>query len=101
MWQSLFLSKNDSSIDIPVRFCKIFKNTLFTEQIWTTTSDYTFIERKISIFRIEKLRINALEIIVFYLEKKVFISYSLKIGKIIKMEASWYLIKKTMSFRIL
>ena len=74
--QNLFFSKNDSSTDVLVRFCEIFKNTLFTEQIWTTTSDYTFTERKISIFRIKKLRVNALEIVVF-IKKRRYLPYIL------------------------
>ena len=42
----------------------IFKETLFTEHIWPTVSDYNFIERTTLTFRTNTLRINASEVMV-------------------------------------
>ena len=45
-------------------FCEIFKNTLFTEHLRATVSDYTFTERKTSTFGTKILRINSSQIMV-------------------------------------
>ena len=49
--QSIIFNKNEtldlfkkklSYIGFPVNFCEIFKNTFFTEHLWTTTSEVVF-----------------------------------------------------------
>ena len=62
--QSLFLSKNDSRTGFFLWILRNFTNTLFTEYLRVTASDYTFIKRKTSAFRAKTLRTNASEIMV-------------------------------------
>ena len=59
---SLFFNENEHRHSC--KFWEIFKNPLFTEPLQTTAFDYTFIERKTSMFQTKTLRINASEIMV-------------------------------------
>ena len=61
-------------------FCEIFKNTLFTEHLRETASDYTFIEKKTSTFRTKTLRINASQIMVL-IKKNQYLPHFLKYRK--------------------
>ena len=80
--QGLFFNKNDSSTGVSANFEK-FLRTLFTDQFRTTASDYTFIERKTTIFRTKTLRVSALEIMALIKKSRLFTSFSLNIEKIV------------------
>ena len=61
-------------------FCEVFKNTLFTEHLRATVSDYTFTDRKTSTFRTKTLTINASEIMVL-IKKSRYLPHFLKYRK--------------------
>ena len=38
------MSQNSQESPVPEEFCKIFKNTFFTEQFWTTASEMRILQ---------------------------------------------------------
>ena len=65
--QVSFLIKMTRAQFFSCKFCEISKNTLFTEHLRATASDYG---RKTSIFRTKNLRINALAIIALIMRSR-------------------------------
>ena len=48
LWKKVFLKISQNSPENICEFCKIFKNTFFPEQVWTTAFELDILQIKVS-----------------------------------------------------